>query len=918
MSAQQSGCIPFASGSVTIVGSVTAIRPSDAVCGSQAANLTAARNEFESFQVVVRAAAAAIANVSVITSALTGPNGAAISRSDITVYRVGNYVAQIPSDSEGGTGPWPDALIPAVDHFFGQQRNAFPISVPGGENRVAWIDVFVPPGTAPGSYSGTATVTAGGVTVTIPIGLKVINATLPSTSSLRSAFATNFGRPCTAHTGHSACNFDETRRWSLHALYAQAALDNRITISNPFPLGVDQGPSAAQAAQFRTFILPMMRPDQVPFHNQWQPGRLRDAQLTSVELHNLCGSDCLTRWRGLATAAPRFDERFFLVCIDEPSTAAHWNACRTAVQTAAASWPGLATMVTTTIQQARPEGIDSIVTILNPIINRMHDKPFANSCCRGNQRAAYDEFLTRPGTEVWLYTSNLSYSSDESVDPYWDGWAGYAIDAPASQSRAMGWLTFSYDVSGELYYHTTNRLSTAWTPGGLYEQGGNGDGTLFYPGTTAVIGGQTDIPIESIRMKRIRDGYEDHEYLRLLVDAGAREFAMSEVRALFPSPYQTTVTQGALDAARQRLAARIESLAGPVAPVLILSPARVNFAMTRSGTAVVTTPPQTLSLTQSAPGSVAWTATASVPWLTVTPGAGAGPATLSISLNESAGGLPDGESPAIVTVSSSSSMATTSVVLTRVPDGRSAAPFGVIDTPAEGASDLSGSIAVSGWALDDVAVKQVRIVRDSVAGEAAGQVPIGTAVFIDGARPDVAAYGATFPRNTRGGWGLLVLTNVLPNQGNGTFRFHAIAEDVDGHSTVLGSRTFTCNNAGSVVPFGALDTPGQGETIRGSQYPVFGWVLVRGPALAHPPYGTVTMVIDGVAMGSPGGWTSRPDLTGVFPAATYAGVTKALGVAALDTTTLANGIHTISWVVTADNGKAAAIGSRFFIVDNSK
>lgn len=80
---------------------------------------------------------------------------------------------------------------------------------------------------------------------------------------------------------------------------------------------------------------------------------------------------------------------------------------------------------------------------------------------------------------------------------------------------------------------------------------------------------------------------------------------------------------------------------------------------------------------------------------------------------------------------------------------------------------------------------------------------------------------------------------------------------------------------------------------------------------------TVQVVIDGVLGALPSGWTSRSDLTALFPAATYPGVTNALGVSTFDTTTLSNGVHTIAWVVTADNGQADGVGSRYFTVANA-
>jgi hypothetical protein len=240
-----------------------------------------------------------------------------------------------------------------------------------------------------------------------------------------------------------------------------------------------------------------------------------------------------------------------------------------------------------------------------------------------------------------------------------------------------------------------------------------------------------------------------------------------------------------------------------------------------------------------------------------------------------------------------------------------------MDTPADNATGVTGSIPVTGWALDDIEVRQVQIWRDPIAGEGA-PVFIGNAVLVDGARPDVVALNPTRPRNTQAGWGYLMLTNFLPNQGNGTFRITAIATDAENKTTVLGARTITCTNNVAILPFGAIDTPGQGEVVSGSNYANFGWVLAHGTARADPPDGgTVTAYVDGVAIGTPGGWTSRPDLTSFFPPATYPAVVRALGVIGFDTTALANGVHTIFWIVTATNGQQDGIGSRFFTVSNS-
>jgi hypothetical protein len=356
------------------------------------------------------------------------------------------------------------------------------------------------------------------------------------------------------------------------------------------------------------------------------------------------------------------------------------------------------------------------------------------------------------------------------------------------------------------------------------------------------------------------------------------------------------------------------------APTMSIDRTTLQFAATNSGASLVQqTAAQTVRLTQTGAGTVTWTATSNQPWLTVTPASGTGSATLTIAVVFNSALPVNGSSTgsiALAFTGAGNTAGPIGVTLTTKPNGTGAEPFGVFDTPAEGTTGVTGSIAVTGWALDDIEVRQVRILRDPVAGEGPSQIFIGNAVLVEGARPDVAALYPALPRNTRAGWGYLLLTNFLPNQGNGTFRLFAYADDAEGHLTPLGSKTITCTNSTATRPFGAIDTPAQGETVNGATYNNFGWVLVRGPALAYPPYGTVQVVIDGIFGASPGGWTSRSDLTALFPAATYPGVTNALGVASLDTTTLTNGVHTIAWVVTADNGQADGIGSRYFTVAN--
>jgi MYXO-CTERM domain-containing protein len=134
------------------------------------------------------------------------------------------------------------------------------------------------------------------------------------------------------------------------------------------------------------------------------------------------------------------------------------------------------------------------------------------------------------------------------------------IDEPAISNRMMQWMDFDYQVSAELYYDTTYAMSTAsqdsWTT--QYEFGNNGDGSIFYPGKPSVIGGTHDIPIESFRMKMLREGMQDYEYLNMLTTLGDGAFAQTELAKVVTSAGSFTSDPSVLEQARLDMATEIE------------------------------------------------------------------------------------------------------------------------------------------------------------------------------------------------------------------------------------------------------------------------------------------------------------------------------------------------------------------------
>ncbi|UCH97922.1 MAG: BACON domain-containing protein, partial [Candidatus Aminicenantes bacterium] len=321
--------------------------------------------------------------------------------------------------------------------------------------------------------------------------------------------------------------------------------------------------------------------------------------------------------------------------------------------------------------------------------------------------------------------------------------------------------------------------------------------------------------------------------------------------------------------------------------------------------------PQALLINNTGEGTLNWAAVPSAGWVQVYPASGTGNGEVSISVDGT--GLAPGTYTGTITVSDANafnSPQSAAVTLTVYQANASAPPFGEFSTPIDG-SPVSSSIPVTGWALDDIGIENIKIYR----GESNNLVFIGDAVLVEGARPDVEQAYPGYPMNHKAGWGYMMLTNFLPGGGNGTFKIHAIATDAEGHQVTLGTKTILCDNANAVKPFGAIDTPGQGGMASGNRFVNWGWVLTQQPNRIPTDGSTLYVFMDGVNLGHPTYNIYRADIANLFTG--YANSEGAAGYFYLDTTLYENGVHTIQWTAADNAGNTDGIGSRYFNIHNT-
>jgi hypothetical protein len=378
---------------------------------------------------------------------------------------------------------------------------------------------------------------------------------MPATSSLKTAYRMTYANVCKATYGDD-CYSHYDDGWALKALYARAALDNRITIENPYYQPYNG--NARDAATFNRFMLPLL--------DGSADTRLPGARLTTFEVTAPFASSAYGggSWRAEAEAHG-FAGRAFNYACDEPGTSTTaWASCRQSMQGARAKWPTLANLVTASVADVPDAATASLVDWLSPSMPSLE----WNGHGFEDLRPTYDSWLdgAAPGTprQLFSYTACEGFGCDGAGETasYLVGKAGYAIDEPASEATAIGWLAFEHDLHGDVYWRVDAHIQTGWNANGLWESGGNGDGTLFYAGTPATVGGTHAIPIESMRMKLIRNGYQAYEYLEFLADHGQGADARSIAAGVFPGSYDTSRTGDQVAAGYSRLQSAVAAITG--------------------------------------------------------------------------------------------------------------------------------------------------------------------------------------------------------------------------------------------------------------------------------------------------------------------------------------------------------------------
>lgn len=196
---------------LTALSSMERIGQDQELYGGQQAEIQAARNEWESFQVVVAAGDENVLVTKAEMSDLAGSAGARIGKDCIKLYREEYVRVRRPTRrAELPPGLYPDALVPFVNPITdeaigpprrvqerwggpttveGHEMHALPFEIFRGQNQPIWVDVQIPKDAPAGVYEGMFRVRAQrGLSAEIPVKLTVWDFTLPDGPTHRNHF----------------------------------------------------------------------------------------------------------------------------------------------------------------------------------------------------------------------------------------------------------------------------------------------------------------------------------------------------------------------------------------------------------------------------------------------------------------------------------------------------------------------------------------------------------------------------------------------------------------------------------------------------------------------------------------------------------------------------------------------------------
>lgn len=196
----------------------------------------------------------------------------------------------------------------------------------------------------------------------------------------------------------------------------------------------------------------------------------------------------------------------------------------------------------------------------------LHAGGVANLITAAPDPATFDDGTGRPAVDIWALLP-IGYDEDPALvadairrgmqvwsynalvqDDYSPKWM---IDfSPVDHRIQPGFLNQAMGLSGLLYWRVDNWIGDAWKTVETYDGGYPGEGLLVYPGEKVGMPGGA---VPSIRLKWLRDGVDDYDYIALARARGDGDAVTAVVRTVGTDWSQWTRDPRRIQDARREL-----------------------------------------------------------------------------------------------------------------------------------------------------------------------------------------------------------------------------------------------------------------------------------------------------------------------------------------------------------------------------
>ncbi|MDD5644868.1 MAG: DUF6067 family protein [bacterium] len=444
--------------------------------------LFSAKNEYESFQLVLENTHNEDVSAKLKISDLFSENGNIFDCANITIYSV-KYVDVTKFSSN--PGKWPDPLVKITDNN---------VSIEKKTRIVLWFTVYVPSYVSKGIYKGNIAVEFEyGESENIEIELAVWDFSLSETPALKTAFALWPGFIAKRHN----VPLESKELKAITEIYWENMLEHKVSNLNYIYPEIEnvRGNAKIDFSDFDKKMEYYIGKGITSFNIFWSGipytyGEQKPSEIPG-DFENYIFVKQVLQKTEQHLKKRGWLEKGYIYLTDEPDVK-YFNILKNTLSQINSISPEIKRLVTIGYAASTTSGANGYeykklagyVDIWVIHTDRI-DQQFL-------------EERQQKGDEIWWYVTCGTRR------PYANFWA---IDYTTVENRILFWQAFKYKAQGLLYWCINYWNKDVWNNPVAYADC-NGEGSLIYWGKSG--------PVNSVRWEIIRDGIEDYEYLDIL------------------------------------------------------------------------------------------------------------------------------------------------------------------------------------------------------------------------------------------------------------------------------------------------------------------------------------------------------------------------------------------------------------------